>query len=190
MLYTNTTVRPQYESERTRALNHLTRLSATGTAMSLSLVIISACTSGKQSSPPPAQVSPQAVASPSPTTGTAAGTAFQKWKNSQVVDAFKAAGLEADNPRPMSKPQDYGAAPTVDIEATQFNIPSLGEGGGGHIYSFASENDLEKMIKYYADASANNFSWVYVRDNLLVQIDGRLEEEKAKRYEAALGNVK
>ena len=100
--------------------------------------------------------------------------------------------MEVVNPRPMSRqPKDYGTTPMIDIEATRFDIPSLGEEGGGvRIYSFASEDDLEKMIKYYADASAENFSWVYVKDNILVQIDGRLAEEKAKQYEAAMGNVK
>ena len=90
----------------------------------------------------------------------------------------------------MSKPKDYGAAPTIDTEATQFSITSLVEGGSGHIYNFASDADLEKMIQYYAKASTDNFSWVYIKDNILVQLDGRLPEEKAKQYEAALVNVK
>jgi hypothetical protein len=175
-----------------RTLNYPNRLSTRSIIIYLSLVLIPACTSGKQSSPTPAApASPQPNASSKEAAGDAASPSFQKWKNSQVVDAFKAAGLEVENPRPMSKPQDYGAAPTIDIEATQFTIPSLGEGGGGgHVYSFASEDDLEKMVQYYANASTDNFSWVYVRDNILVQIDGRLPEEKAKQYEAALGNVR
>jgi hypothetical protein len=163
--------------------------------MCLSLVIITACTSCKQSSPTPpaAPATPQPGDSAKEAAGGAASASFQKWKTSQVVNAFKAAGLEVENPRPMSKPQDYGAAPTIDAEATQFTIPSTGEGGGGgrgHVYSFASEDDLEKMVQYYANASTDNFSWVYVRDNVLVQVDGQLPEEKAKQYEAALGNVR
>ena len=165
-------------------MSHLNRFSAGSIVIYLSLVIISACTSGKQSSQPPAQASPQ----PSASSG-AASTSFQKWKNSQVLDALKAAGLEVENPRPMSKPKDYASAPTIDVEATQFTIPSL-EGAVGRIYNFASEADLEKMVDYYGNASADNFSWVYVRDNILVQLDGRLTEEKARQYEAALGNVK
>jgi hypothetical protein len=159
--------------------------------MGLWLAIIPACSSGKQSTPtPPAQASPQPSASSNTAAGAAPGAAFQKWKNSQFVEAFKAAGLEAQDPRPMSKPQDYGKVPTIDVEGTQFTIPSLGEDGRGHIYSFASEDELEKMVKYYGDASADNFSWVYVKDNVLVQLDGRLDEEKAKLYEAAMGNVR
>jgi hypothetical protein len=158
----------------------------------LSLSIISACSSGKQSNQPPRpEASPQPTASSNAAAEDAPRSAsFQKWKNAQIVEAFKAAGLEAENPRPMSKPQDYGKIPTVDVEGTRFAIPSLGEDGGGHIYSFASEDGLEKMVKYYSDASADDFSWVYTKDNILVQIDGRLEEDKAKQYEAAIGNVK
>jgi hypothetical protein len=170
-------------------LNHLNRFSTRSIVIYLSLLIFSACNSEKQPSPP-AKATPQPTASASPSAGGAASTSFQKWRNSQVIDAFKAAGLEMENPRPMSKPTDYGAAPTVDTEATQFSIPSLAEGGGGHIYNFASDADLEKMIQYYANASTDNFSWVYVKDNILVQLDGRLTEERAKRYEAALSNVK
>ena len=171
-------------------MNHLNRLSTRSIVIYLSLLIISACTSGKQSGQPPAPPSSPPPAASSSEAAGAASTSFQKWKTSQVVNAFKAAGLELENPRPMSKPKDYGAAPTIDTEATQFTIPSLGEGGGGHIYSFASEDNLEKMVQYYANASTDNFSWVYVKDNILVQIDGRLPEEKAKQYEAALSNVK
>ena len=175
-------------------MKHLTRLYRGVIAASLALAVISAAcsTSEKQSNQPaPAQASPQPTVSSSPAAG-AASTGFQKWKTSQVVEAFKGAGLEVENPRPMSRrPEDYGTTPMIDIEATRFDIPSLGEDGGGvRIYSFTSEDDLEKMIKYYADASAENFSWVYVKDNILVQIDGRLAEEKAKQYEAAMGNVK
>ena len=170
-------------------MKHLNRFSKGSIAVYLSLVIISACTSSKQSNQTPAQASPQPTASSNEATGGAARTSFQKWKPAQVIEAFKAAGLEVGNPRPMSKPKDYGAAPTLDTEAVQFTVPSL-EGAVGHIYSFASADDLEKMVEYYGNASADNFSWVYVRDNILVQLDGRLTEEKARQYEAALGNVK
>ena len=169
-------------------MKHLGRF-LTVTALSLLFVIISACTSNKQSGQPSTQTSPQPATSPAPTAG-ATGTSFQRWKNSQVIDAFKAAGLEIEDPRPMNKPKDYGPIPMSDLEGTQFNLPSSGEGAGGHIYSFASEGYLERMVKYYADMSADNFSWVLVKDNILVQIDGRLPEEKAKQYEAALGNLK
>jgi hypothetical protein len=161
-------------------------------AILLLVSVIAACSSGKRPNQPPRQeASPQpAASSNTEATGSAESASFQKWKNAQIIDAFKAAGLEAENPRPMSQPQDYGQIPMIDVEGTQFNMPSLGEDGIGHIYSFASEGEIEKMIKYYSDASTDNFSWVYVKDNILVQLDGRLDEEKAKQYEAAMGNIR
>ena len=171
-------------------MNTPTRNSAGKVAIYLSLLIISACASREQSSPPGQQATTQPTASATEA-APAASPSFQKWNNSQVIAAFTAAGLEVENPRPMSKPQDYGNAPTASTEGTQFTVPSLGEGGGGgHVYSFASEDDLERMVQYYANASTDNFSWVYVRDNILVHIDGQLPEEKAKQYEAALGSVR
>jgi hypothetical protein len=34
------------------------------------------------------------------------------------------------------------------------------------------------------------FSWVFVKDNIVVQINGDLPEEQAKKYEAALNGLK
>lgn len=59
---------------------------------------------------------PTPVPSPTPT--------FQKWTTEQVVEVFRAAGLEVENPRPMTK-DDYGMAPMRAVEATRFLIPSL-----------------------------------------------------------------
>lgn len=162
-----------------------------GIAVGLLLAIVPACSNRNQSTQPPAQggASPPPAAA-SNTGGATGGASFQKWKNSQLVDAFKAAGLEVGNARPMSKPQDYGKIPAIDVEATQFTISSSDQDLGGHIFSFASEEGVEKMVTYYADASADDFSWVYVKDNILVQLDGRLDEEKAKQYEAAMAGVR
>jgi hypothetical protein len=137
--------------ERECALKHLTGLDMGKLAILLLLVsLISACSSGKQPNQPPRQEpSPQpAASSNTEAMGGAESASFQKWKNAQIIDAFKAAGLEAENPRLMSKPQDYGQIPSNDVEGTQFTMPSLGEDGIGHIYSFASEDEIEKMIKY------------------------------------------
>lgn len=113
---------------------------------------------------------------------------FVRWNSAQVVDAFTAAGLEAENPRPMTV-DDYGFAPLVAIEGTRFLIPSLCSDCGGRILSFTSIEDLEKTRAYYVDLgkeSAAFFSWTFVKDNILVQINGDLPEEQARQYEAAL----
>lgn len=117
---------------------------------------------------------------------------FVKWTPEQVIEAFKNAGLEAENVRPMTK-DDFGLAPMIASKATRFYIPSLGEGCGGRLYSFNSLEDLEIMKNYYVSAgkkSAIFFSWVFTKDNILVQINGDLNEGKAKQYEATLSTIK
>jgi len=123
-----------------------------------------------------------------PTSLPTQSTTFQKWSSSQVVNAFHSAGLEAENARPMTT-DDYGMAPTTPVEGTRFLIPSLCQDCGGRILTFASQQDLEVTGQFYVEAgrtSAVLFSWVFAKDNVLVQINGDLPEVKARQYEAAL----
>lgn len=104
-----------------------------------------------------------------------------------VVAAFKAAGLEAENTRPMTK-DDYGAAPYV-CTGTRFYVPSIGADNGGRIFICDSTEDRDSLANYYTElgkSSALFFSWVFIKDNVVVQINGDLPEETARKYEAAL----
>ncbi len=59
--------------------------------------------------------------------------------------------------------------------------------------SFASEKDLTIVQNYYAQMgrfSAVLYSWIFVKNNILVQINGELPEENARMYEAALEGLK
>ncbi len=109
-----------------------------------------------------------------------------------VIAAFKAAGLEAENPTKMTK-EDYGLAPMAATEATRFLIPSLGEDTGGRAFIFENQEDLNRTKAYYDElgkASAAFFSWTFTNGLTLVQITGDLPEDKAKQYEAALQGMK
>jgi hypothetical protein len=138
--------------------------------------------------PVPATPTPISTATPEAT----ATPVFAQFTSGQVVEAFKSAGLEAENPRPMTK-DDYGLAPYVALEGTRFLIPSLCSDCGGRIMSFATEQDLNKTRDYYVtlgQKSAAFYSWTFVKGNILVQINGDLPEAKARQYEAALENLK
>ncbi len=129
--------------------------------------------------PEPAYYQPQAM-----------GESFSTWRTTDVVYAFQAAGLECVDPQPM--PHDASVAPFVATEATRFLIPSLCETCSGRIYSFDNPADLETARAYYVtlgEVDAQFFSWVFVRDNLLVQLHGDLPEDWARRYESALMNM-
>lgn len=104
----------------------------------------------------------------------------------QIIDAFKAAGLEAEGVRLMTK-DDYGMAPFV-CKGVRFFIPSLGEDQGGRLFICDNAEDRDALAKYYNELGQTStafFSWVYVNDNILVQINGNLPEEQARKYEAA-----
>lgn len=105
----------------------------------------------------------------------------------KVIDSFKAAGLEAENPTRMI-PDDYGIAPIAD-EGIHFFIPSLCSDCGGRVFYCKDINQLMNIKEYYdrlGKASALFFSWVFVSGNILVQINGDLPEEQAHKYELIL----
>jgi hypothetical protein len=141
------------------------------------------------------------TATPIPPTSTPAFTStpeatptpqFILWNSQQVLEAFIAAGLEAETARPMT-PDDYGIAPLVAIEGTRFFIPSLCDNCGGRIMSFSTQEDLEAVQNYYNELSRSSamfFSWVFVRDNILVQINGDLPEASARQYESVLNEMR
>ena len=108
-----------------------------------------------------------------------------------VISAFHTAGLEADRVRPMNA-NDYGMAPMV-CEGTRFFTPSLGSGFGGRIFVCGGDRDRAALHRYYTslgEATAALHSWVFEQDNILVQINGSMEEEDARAYEKALRGMK
>ena len=113
---------------------------------------------------------------------------FPQYTSQQAIDAFAAAGLEVGEPHPMTK-DDYGMAPLLAKEGTRFFLPSLCDDCGGRVMAFTKQTDLEKTKKFYDDLgqeSAMLFSWTFAHSNILVQINGDLDEAQARRYETAL----
>jgi hypothetical protein len=149
--------------------------------------------------PIPATETPIATATPAvtptsepiPTPEPSPTPDFIKWNSSNVVSKFKENGLEAEGLREMTR-QDYGMAPLSAIEGTRFLIPSLCPDCGGRIFSFQNQEDLDLMKNYYEGLgrqSAFLFSWVFIKDNILVQINGDLSEERAREYENVLQDL-
>lgn len=105
-----------------------------------------------------------------------------------IVAAFKAAGLEAETPTAMVA-SDYGAAPFV-ATGVRFLIPSIGADSGGRAF-VGTKDEITQLRNYYealGKQSALLFSWVFVTPDgkALVQINGELPEDQAKKYEEAL----
>lgn len=108
-----------------------------------------------------------------------------------VIDAFKGAGLSAENTRPMTK-DDYGLAPLGD-EGIRFYIPSLGPDKGGRVIFYKDLDYRDKALDYYTrmgKESAMLFTWAFANGNIVVQINGDLPEEIAREYERVLNELK
>jgi hypothetical protein len=128
---------------------------------------------------------------PTPTPEITPTPQFALWDAAQVVDAFKSAGLEAEGTYQMTK-DDYGAAPMMATEGIRFLIPSICADCGGRILEFDNLSGLAATQIYYEELgkqSAWFFSWVLVKDNILVQINGKLPEDKATQYQEALEDL-
>jgi hypothetical protein len=118
--------------------------------------------------------------------------AFTIWNSTEVVEAFRDARLDVGNTWSMTK-ADHGLDPIVVLEGTRFLIPSLCADCSGRVFSFGDSKNFELAVAYYeelAKISAIYFSWLFVRDNILVQINGNLPEATALRYSAALQSLK
>jgi hypothetical protein len=121
--------------------------------------------------------------------------AFWSPTSEDVVEAFREEGLEVGATYPLEEsPPPFlgpGPIPKTYTEATRFEIPSLGRGEwgggkGGRIFVFNSEKDLEVVSDYYGAFSRFGWSHLYRNGLVLVQINGELPKEKAKRYGEAL----
>ena len=116
-----------------------------------------------------------------------AGCAPKVANGATVIAAFQKAGLEAADVRPMTR-SDYGEAPFV-CTGTRFFIPSLGPGNGGRVFICNKTQDRNALSSYYNGLAAMGsiyISWVYVKGNVLVQINGSLPDETARKYESAI----
>lgn len=119
----------------------------------------------------------------------AAASSFHQWRTSQVVAAIEAAGLEVKIVRTGKKYEDDGLSMFMAVDAARFRIPSAGENEGGIILSFYNADDLARMQNYYLGlnrAMPEYSSWVFVKDNILLQINRSLPGAEARKYAAAL----
>jgi len=137
---------------------------------------------------PPSSATQPPASNSSDSTPAAPAAVFNKWKVAQVESAFQSARLELATPRTMTN-DDYGSVPRVAKEGVRFFIPSLGGQKGGRIYSFATAKDLQTVQQYYASQSGTP-PWIFIKDNILVQIHSDLSESRANQYKNALNTFR
>ncbi|HDR7471882.1 stress protein [Bacillus toyonensis] len=106
----------------------------------------------------------------------------------KVIEEFKAAGLEADNPSDLPE-KEFG---NTRKEVKRILVPALGEDSGGRIFEFKNKEDLEKAKKYYDDLGNGNqmlFSHTYAKGNFLIQMNGDMEDAQFNKYKEVMDKV-
>lgn len=107
-----------------------------------------------------------------------------------LVAAFKSAGLEAEGPTLMGH-TDYGLVPYL-CKGAHFFTPSVCSDCGGRVFICPNQDDLTSLQSYYQDLgrqSAALYSWVFSKNNVLIQINGDMQESVARNYEAVLNSI-
>lgn len=98
----------------------------------------------------------------------------------EIVQAFEEAGLTVVDPRPVED-EDLGMAPQTFEEGTHF-VADPEEDLGAKVFTYESEEDLEKMQDFYEGFSGFLTSHVYTEGLTLLQINGQLRKAKADQY--------
>ncbi|WP_242308865.1 stress protein [Bacillus cereus group sp. BfR-BA-01524] len=106
----------------------------------------------------------------------------------KVIEEFKAAGLEAENPSDLLE-KEFG---NTRKEAKRILAPALGEDSSGRIFEFKNKEDLEKAKKYYDDLGNGNqmlLSHTYAKGNFLIQMNGEMEDAQFNKYKEVMDKV-
>jgi len=106
----------------------------------------------------------------------------------KVIEEFKAAGFEADNPSDLPE-KEFG---NTRKEAKRILVPALGEDSGSRIFEFKNKEDLEIAKKYYDDLGNGNqmlFSHTYAKGNFLIQMNGDMEDAQFNKYKEIMDKV-
>ncbi|EWH20411.1 membrane lipoprotein lipid attachment site-containing protein [Bacillus haynesii] len=103
----------------------------------------------------------------------------------KVIQAFKDAGLEAENPTDL-KEKEFG---NTREEGKRILVPSLGDDAGGRLFKFKNKDDLKKAKAYYDDLGNSSplfFSHTYAKDNFLLQMNGDMKDDQFEKYKAVM----
>jgi|SRR5581483_978446 len=120
-----------------------------------------------------------------------APTEAAHWRSLDVIAAFQRAGLNAEVIHGVSKDERDGFSTLFVVDARRFRI-STNDAQMGMVLCFENPRDLKQMQDYYfgLNRSLPQFrSWLFVRDNVLLQINYEVPETTARAYAAVLDTL-
>ncbi|MBS4193467.1 hypothetical protein [Lederbergia citri] len=108
-----------------------------------------------------------------------------------AIKAFEDDGLVVEDVRKMTK-DDYGLAPMKAKEGKIFTVPFVCDDCNVRVMSFDKNDDLKQTKEYYdklGKESAMFFSWTIEHDNILVQLNGDMDEEDYEKYKKSIEGI-
>ncbi|MCI2948090.1 hypothetical protein FH144_06585 [Staphylococcus caledonicus] len=109
----------------------------------------------------------------------------KNYEISDVINKFKSESLSVKNLRTM-KHKDFGMAPMKSEDAKIFTVE---DNKNARIFKFKNKKDLEETKKYYDElgkSSAIFYSYVYAKDNMLIQMNGDIDDNVFNKYKTAM----
>ncbi|RIL71024.1 hypothetical protein BUY49_08015 [Staphylococcus devriesei] len=109
----------------------------------------------------------------------------KNYEISDVINKFKSEGLSVKNLKTM-RHEDFGMAPMKSEDAKIFTVQ---DDKKARIFKFKNKKDLEETKKYYDElgkSSAAFYSHVYAKDNMLIQMNGDIDDNVFNKYKTAM----
>lgn len=120
---------------------------------------------------------------------TATPIPFDRYSAQDVFNAFARAGLQIQNPEKATTVLGRGA-PTEFRDRYLFEVPRIAP-AGGQVIEFANQTELQAWQDYIQQLSSNSATrrdviYVYVKGNIMLQLNANLTAQEANAYRDAL----
>ena len=102
-----------------------------------------------------------------------------------VLAALQAADLPFDGVTRDAGPAGRGA-PRTEAERVTFDLPDVFDGGVGQLLVFADQAGLNAWVSYLYGLDDQTRGYVYIQQNVILQLDGGLSEATAADFNHAL----
>ncbi len=118
---------------------------------------------------------------------SAAALPFGALDGAAVIAAFEAAGLPLADVNLAAGPAG-GAAPATERERVTFSLPTVFDGGRGQVLIFAEARGRDTWLAYLFGELVDP-GYVYIHQNVILQLTPELDRATALRFQAALRAV-
>ena len=113
------------------------------------------------------------------------------WLAREIIKSLNDNGLNIDQTGNVSE-DEIDTLPADIRNGVKFSIRSDEQIRSGCVLEFEKKKDFETIQGHYLELNKNNelHTWSFVKDNILVVIEGAMPEKEIQAYKAVLMNIK